>query len=93
MNVKLDNIFSVKRFDANNLALVEEVSRTKKDSDEKYLDDKVHGYYSTLEGALRGYHKHKVKQSDCKSLEEVIELLEIVHRTITELPESIRKMR
>ena len=93
MYLELDEEFVIQTFDANNLTLCQKVVRTKKDTKEKYDDLKVIGYYGTLEVALRGYLKYKIRFSEVDTADRLMELIENVNKTISALPEAIKKLK
>ena len=93
MYLELDEEFVVKTLDPNNLGLCQKVVRKNKDTKEDYEDLKVIGYYGTLEVALKGYLKYKIRFSEVDTADRLIELIENVNKTISALPEAIKKLK
>lgn len=85
MRIELENNYVVKRLDDNNLVLCQVVERTKKDTNEKYQDDKVIGYYQSIQSALKGYVKYSTRLSDYTDIKQVLEHLDSIHNEIANL--------
>lgn len=72
MRVMIDDRIGFKKLDDNNLVVFESVMRTKKECGTEYQDDKILGYYGTLEACLNGCIKYSLKSECYKELQDVI---------------------
>lgn len=54
-----------------------------KNSNQEY--DQTQGFYTTIQGALRGYLQHKIKGSEADGIQEVKDLLVQIDKNINEL--------
>lgn len=89
MRIELDNNYIVKRMDENNLTLCQVVERTKQDTGDIYQDDKVIGYYNSIQSALKGYVKYSLRGKDFTKVEQVIKDIELLHEEINQLKINI----
>lgn len=81
MRIELSG-YGLKRLDETNLVVFKVVERERKATGDKYLDDTIIGYYSTLEAGLRGLLKYKLKATEATSLQELIAHVEAVHKEV-----------
>lgn len=75
MRLELNDGYIIKTLDQYNLVLCKSVVRTKQDSGETYIDEKVLGYYNSLYTALNSYCKKRVTESEAEGVEEIMKLL------------------
>lgn len=93
MYLELDEEFVIKTLDPNNLGLCQKIVKKNKETNEEYDDLKIIGYYGTLEVALKGYLKYKIRFSEVDTADRLMELIENVNKTISALPEAIKKLK
>lgn len=72
MNIKLSDNLRIKRYDAMNIIIEQDVIRKKKETEEEYIDQQILGYYPTVESALRGVINKGLLESKVNTLEEYI---------------------
>lgn len=65
------NKHGIKTLDVG-LGVYRKVTRTKKDTEDKYEDEEVIGYYSTLSSAILGLLKYEINCSEAESLKELV---------------------
>ncbi len=76
--------------DNMNIILSKKVRRTRKDTQEKYTDWEVEGYFSTPVGAIHALVNQGVKDTQLKDLKTVVDKMEELHTLIDSL--SINKI-
>lgn len=54
------------------LGVYRKVVRTKKDTNEKYEDEEIVGYYGTLSSAIVGLLKYEVNSSEATNLKQLV---------------------
>lgn len=71
--------------DGMNLVVYKVIDRKKKDTDEKYQDEVILGYHSTVESVFKGLLKHKLKNNDAKSVKELLDYVKKVEAEVMEV--------
>jgi len=82
MRIMLDEKYGIKSYDDNNIVLFEIVEREKKETKEKYLDDKTLGYYGDIKQGLLGYLKYGLKHSDYNRVYDITTKIDELERNI-----------
>jgi len=72
MNIKLSNVYSIKS-DTNNIMLVKTVKER----------ETILSYSSTLESCIMGYFELKIRLSDSKSIDKLIEEIKSLQQALT----------
>lgn len=83
VNIELDNKH---RLISDSMNYIIEETKVVKDGDRKGEEYKVSvGYYSTLQGALKGYKELKIRTSDAKTINEILEVVKETDNKINEI--------
>lgn len=81
LNIKLDENIGIEA-DTHQYVLKQYTGKLDKEGKEVA---NILGYHPTINSALKNYIAHAIKNSDCKTIKEVIELYENLEQKINEL--------
>ncbi len=83
MELKLDNKHYIKS-DSLCYTLIAKSERVDNEGVKKEYE-RVLGYYGTIEGALKGYKERQIKNSDVKTMNELLELIKGIDTKIKDV--------
>lgn len=78
MNIKLSDNLRIKRYDERNIVIEQDIVSEKKKTKEKYISQKVLGYYPTVETALEDVVNTGLLERDVSTLEQYINDIRLV---------------
>lgn len=90
MNILLEENLKLTNMPLN-LVLEKKIISKNKETGEETEKWVVDGYYTTLGGALKGYLKKSVLESEAKSLEELANEIKRIENNIDKAIEEIRR--
>ncbi len=88
--IKIGHRFKVES-DAMNIILSKKVTRTRKDTGEKYIDWEVVGYFSTPKGLLHELVNQGIRDTQLKDLKTIVNKLDELHALIDNLNPQVLK--
>ena len=80
--------WKIEATDHMNVTLYKKMTRTNKETDEKYETWNIFGYYSTPKEALHVLVSQAIRDTELTDLKTVVDMIEVIHKEIEALPST-----